>query len=495
VRRRTLTRLWLLAAALHAAAATVPSRAQKENGPPAPEKAPPPGEDPNGALVLIRGDLLRLPPERRKQTRYLDLYPLPAGEREAATAIFGGHVNALSREPEIVKPALVGGRLLRVELGDYGWPAEIWEQLADVDPYYHVKTEAVVGYTNWPGGVWPGDGKYYPPNSFRTRDKKISSAPAPWTDAGLAAGIEQLTGSRAPVVRAQWFLWQTAVQEGRKPGYYDFLGIKDRATFEALIRFDAKLAAKLEQRRVVIFSGITQEPRRLERTATVLGGLWRTFDSAAAVAKHNPLRLLDDSFEFDVSEQFAPLPNGMTGWLLTDSKGVRVDKAPDSIVQGDFTGGRDKRLHVGISCVRCHYLEAGENGIKDIDAAPLQRIDSPDLDKLRELRRQYARDLAPQIEQDRRGYAAAVKQATGLEARRWASAYGRMYAAHDEARIDLAAAAADIGADPQALRKALGGKVGLDSVLSVLAGGGRLPVRQHEEALPSLWLTYKGDGR
>lgn len=452
----------------------------------------------SASVAQAHADLSRLTPELRARVRYLSLHNLPEADRVEAAQVLNGHCNSLSRESDLAPlqavPGTAGG-LLRVHLDDYGWETATWEKLAGADPWYHVQVETV---EPWPGGVWRDEGKFYPAGAFTYKTTK--GALAPWLITG-PAGKQQIadvigwTGSKAPIVRADWFFAQTAAQEGRRVGYYDFLGVKDQKGFEQLVRFDGKLAAKLEHRRVVVFSGITLQPRRVERTATVLGGLWRTFDNVTGTDKHNPLRVLDNDFQHDATEQFAPLPNGLPAWYLGNAQGQRQDKAPDNVVRGDHTGS-DSRLHVNLSCVRCHFSAKEENAIKDVGELKIGKLAAVDYEKFRELRRQYLRDVAPVLKNDRANYAAAVKEATGgMDTQSYGSAYGRFYARYEDARVDLARAAADLEVAPKQLAEALqkyDATGRLDPVLSVIAGGGVVGVRQWEEVVPAAHTALKG---
>lgn len=468
----------------------------------APAQTPPPAApwSPADSVRAAAADLARLPAQQQRYTRYLDLGAVPPDERPALIQTLAGHVNSLSREPDLIPPVAVpgtAGAVLRINVEDYGWDVAVWERL--VSPYQHVTVEAEV-IEDWPGGVWR-DGYHYGPGTFRVRKKVRRQALAPWLSEGpggpaALAALVAGTRSKSPLVSGPWFLWQTVVQEGRgKAGYYDFLRVKDQKAFEALIRFDGKLARGLEQRRVVVFSGVAQEPRRLERTVTVLGGYWRTFDSAVATDKHNPLRLLDDEdFRYDATEQFAALPNGLPAWWLADGAGKRLDKAADNVVSGDRTSAKDGRLHVNLSCVRCHFA-AKESGIMAIDAAPLRNIGSPDYAKLRELRRQYLRDVGPLMDADRRGYAGAVRAASGLDIKKYGQELSRWYVRHDEARVDLEWAARDAGTTAGRLKRALAlaERAGtLDPVLSVVLAGGQIPMRQYEETIVLIHQALQG---
>lgn len=449
---------------------------------------------PTDSVQAAATDLASLPLSQRRRTRYLDLGNVPEKERVKLAAVLSGHVNGLSREPEIVIPPLVGGLVLRVNLDDYGWDTAVWDRLNS--PYQHVTVETVVTEW-WPGGTWHRDGRHYAAGSFRYKRKVRQTALAPWLSEGpgkaALAYLVAATRSPAPLVSGQWFLWQTAVQEGRgNTGYYDFLGVKNLKEFQRLVRFNAATARDLEQRRVVVFSGVAQEPRRLERTPTVLGGYWSSFDSVAAIDKKNPLNVLDGDLKFDAAEILAPLPNGSLASFLTNGAGVRQNTAPPNIVAGDRTSSKDSQLHVGLSCIRCH-MAGKAAGILDMDAARITKLGSVDYRKLRELRRQYQRQIEPLMDQDRAGYRAAVKAATGMEIAQYGVEYSRWYIRHDEARVDLAWAARDVGVTPGRLRAALVGYGDtLLPTLSLVANGGVIPVRQWEESLPVIHTILKG---
>ena len=482
--------------ALLAAAVALPLP-QPPAGPAAPPEEPWP---PVRVIAAAAHDVLSVPPGRRCQTRYLSLAEVPAAERAEFLQVLSGHLNGFGRRTRLFAPVVVpgtAGRLARIYLDTYGPHLKpVWERLTS--PYEHVTIETV---TPWAGGVWPQDGQYYAAGTFRVREKQ--RALAPWLSAGpggkeALAALVGATETKCPLVNASWFLWQTAVQEGRgRTGYYDFLGVKDRKSFEALVRFDGKLAADLEQRRVVVFSGITQEPRRVERTATVLGGLWRTFDSALAQDKHNPARVLNGDLEFDVTEQIAALPSGMPAFLLADSKGVRQDKAPDSIVAGDRASARDGRLHINLSCIRCHYAGTARV-LLDIKAVPIRRLASPDYQKFEQLADLYLRDLAPLLERDRAGFEAAIKAASGgLSPAEYAAAYARAYARYDTARVDLEQAARQFGCPPAVLRRGLVAQEAagtLDPLASILLAGDAIPIRQFEEIQSALYSATVGGG-
>ena len=121
---------------------------------------------PVDSIAHAAADLIRLPFDAGKHTRYLSLYNVPAKDRAKATQILSGHCNGLSREPDLTPLAIVPnteGALLRVDLTAYRWDAATWERL--VDPYFTAVIETeVVNVVPWEGGLW--EGKHYAAGSF-----------------------------------------------------------------------------------------------------------------------------------------------------------------------------------------------------------------------------------------------------------------------------------------------------------------------------------------
>lgn len=458
-------------------------------------------------VAQVHADLRTLPLDVRRRIRYLSLYALPKRDRADMAQVLDGHCNGLSRETSLVHLHVVPkteGALLRLNLDDYGWKFETWERLHESEPYFQVRTVTATTeeWVPWSGGVWT-DGKTYAPGSFKVRKAETGTgtALAPWLSEGpggreMLANVVEWTFSRLPIVDGEWFMSETATADGKKVGYYEMLGVKDLAGWEKLVRFDATLARDLEHRRTVVFSGITLQPRRIERVPTVLGAVWRTRDSADATDKHNPLRLLDDTLQFDAQEAFAPLPNGLPAWLLADAKGKLQAVAPPNVVGGDRTGRvNDTRLHVGLSCIRCHFGSAKyEQGIRDFNAIPIRKIKALDPKKLRELSRLFLRNVEPAVARDRADYRTAVKAATGWETQEYAEAYGEAYGRYD-GRVTPEMAARRCGVPLMefvdrlmAYDDATGN---LDPLASILVGGASIPRRQFEEVFPVLMTSIR----
>lgn len=435
---------------------------------------------PAQAVAAAEADVRLAPPHLRQYLRYLDLGEIPAKDRTTAYRVLCGHVQHLSRASDITRPvALAGGALLRLNIEDYGWSVALWESLADADPYYHTRlVQETVEL--WPGGRY--DGVHYMPGAFRYRARKTVRALAPWLGNPLVVkSLVDMTQSSVPIVRGAWFFNQTAAQADRKPGYYDFLGVKDKKTFEALGGFDRKAFEKFrtELRASVADSGVTLQPRAIARFGVADGAYWFSLDFKAAVAGKNPLRVLgrDIEKEVDAIEAYITLPNGMWATGLFNGKGVRQDTAPDFIASDGVSRSTDKRVHVNVSCLRCHT----NGGLKDIDdwtrnlIQPPLTLQSVDYKELRRLRQQYAKHLEPFLDRDRLGFEASVKEATGWTSKEYAKAYADFWSAFEDAKVDLAWAARDLGVSEKEFRAALDAqaKAGIaDPVLSVflLAG-------------------------
>lgn len=471
----------------------------------------PPPLSPADAVAQAHADAARLPAELRVHVRYLSLYNLRPAERPRAIQVLAGHVNGLSRESDLTPPAIVAstqGALLRVNLLDYRWAQATWEKLAD--PYFTVTIETVA-IVPWPGGIWPDDGKHYRAGSFKVKEPKKTRALAPWlteTPAGQQRLGELLawTGSKIPVVRADWFFNQTAAAVDRSPNYYDFLAIRDEAGFQKAIGADLKLAEDFgaELREAVAISGVTLNPRAIARHPTLAGGYWRTFDFAASKDQKNPLRVLGKDIEkaYDASEQFGTLPNGLWATGLFNRQGKLQATAPDNIASDGASRSNDRRVHVNASCLRCH----AQGGLQDVDGwarnllTPPFDLLSADYQRIRELRRQYLRKLEPALAKDRLIFETAVREVTGgMTAKEYAAAYGAFWERYEDARIDLERAAAELGISPAMLRTALDRKLKTgqgDTVLSALilteARLNRLPIRIWEEAFAEAQLLVKG---
>jgi len=370
----------------------------------------------------------------------------------------------------------VGATLIRIVLDDYRWNAKTWDKLEEDDPYFHVQLDA--GATAgeqvyWPGGVWAredgGDGRhyaagYYPSVKMQATAKvKRIFALAPWLPQQAVLTLTTATASQTPILRADWFLWETAIQAGRKVGYYGLLEVKNRADFQRLTGFDQKLSEEFsrELRAAVANSGVTINPRRIARFEKIGGAYWTSFDVKDSKDRKNPLRVLNGGFQHDAEEVFSAGSNGLWKTALFDANGTLQEFVPPEIAHDRTSHSNDLRVHVGtLSCFRCHDAAKGHDGLQPVNdwarrlfTLPLA-LTSPDYQKLKELRQAYLRKLEPFMVVDRARHAAAVKEACGLSASEWAQGLARVYAEYDQP-VTLARAAADVGLSKQAFLAAL----------------------------------------
>lgn len=465
--------------------------------------APDPRYSPADVIGMAADDAARLG-SNAKYYRWLSLANLPPSEREAATQVLGGLLNSLSREPDIVRPTSVaGGLLLRISTEDYGPTfAKAWEQLSRQEPYYHVSTTSVEGddyevvdveYGFWvrPNGTGYTGARENERDRWqlvrtekeRRRKPKVNVGRiAPWVVQKAKAKLELLIGltqSEVPVVAGEWFLIQTAIQADRAPGYYDFLGIKDEASYQKVVGYIDKGVDPgflRELRESVALSTVTLQPRAIERHEKIGGGLWRTRDVRIAKNKGNPLRVLDNTLQFDATEQIAHLPNGLTAFLLADSKGVRQDSAPDFIASDSTAPYNDRRVHIYLSCVRCHVdgtIQDINGWVRNVLNSPPNFIVAEKPEEAKKLRQQYVRRLEPYLSDDRRRYALAISEATGgLTPEKYSAALAELWKRRAEDPVTVDRAARDLGCTTEVLQKALSDAgTGVDPVLSAF----RLP--------------------
>lgn len=487
-----------------------------------------------------------------KYIRYFTLFNKPYEERLDFTRALSGHVNQLSKQTNIRPVQIVQNTnfsIVKVNILDYDWPVDIWEKLADVDPYFHILVQNSNIETLYPGpfpsewffgggvywryisktkyeidkkGIFPieEDEKY----GIRGSNKKENLINPTILTKGNKEKLNyilQQTQTNVPFVRADWFIKQTLAQNDRNPGYYDFLGIKDKKDFDNLVGFDLDFLRKhnrFEILEAVAKSNVAQQPRRIAVYKTV-GEMHyrRTFDSKQAKDEKNPLRILDDNFKHDAEEIFAPLPNGFWAYGLFNDKGVRQDSAPDFIGFDKFSKNNDGRIEIGISCMRCHYSHGfGDSGIipypewaKNIFKNGF-KIQSVDYNILLDIETKYFRSLELANKQDIENHNFYVNKATGLKANDWAKltiGFYNEYETHKTIKnlaIDLCIPEENVKkilenyakgniAIPKQYNYMFVTKLqGLDLVLAGLMSGQAVGTTQYEEIFPLASILIRG---
>lgn len=402
---------------------------------------------PSEAIAAALFDARKLPPGVRENTRYL---ALPDEEEEIAAdwyKVLSFHTNQLSRELDIVRPRRINRNLFAVNLLDYQWDKFTWEKLSSVEPYFY--RQAVPDRF-----FWPGD-KTYPAGWYRNTSKQRLAVFDPYLPAAVLE-LVLLTQSGTPIVRADWWFAQTITQDGREgTGYYDFLGLGKKLTdFESLVGLDRKLAARLrkETAAIVSTSTVALHNRQIFRFQTLTGPYWETLDVKESTGQKNALRFLNGDFRAatDASEIYGTLPNGLFAFFLADAKGNRANSAPDFIASDGRSTSSDRRVLIGISCIRCH-----QPGIQPIDDWGRKAYAAPDAltvvgeEKYRRLKQLYLSELERHIRRDQQDYADVLKAVNGLTPQENSRLVAWAWERYVDRMVTLETAARDLGSTPE----------------------------------------------
>ncbi len=415
-------------------------------------------------------DLMRQPAEVRPHLRYQTMYALPAKDRALFAKIAAFAINSLSGEAVLVAPVVVRHNLLRLDVRDYGEQfAKVYEELAKADPYFHIEAKLV----NVPAPLVERAARRRPIRPRRpgalplprrrpitTARARLVSAKAPWLSPVVSTALAQETHSAVPVLRADWFWTRTAIQAGRKgTGYYDFLGLKSRADFEKLVGLDKKLAEKQKRETAAIVrkSGVAAHNRQIFRLGATDAGYWITKDVFdVSTQRRNAVRALDKDFQHDAEEHYGFLPNRLFAYYLSDKDGGQQESAPDKIGPDSTSTSNDGRIHVMLSCVRCHV-----EGIRPINdyarrlyTGRIKLVD-PDYAKLQRLRQLYLGNLRRFERRDRDDFAESVNDLTGLKVAEVSAAYGKFWRLLVDTDVGLKQAAIEVGCTPHELLAAL----------------------------------------
>src|SRR5262249_45504729 len=266
----------------------------------------------SGIQAAIRDDLLRAPERTRPFRRYFSLAHLynagiPDAELEVYREALSKLINSLSWRREIAAPTPIdqSRSLFRIDLRDYGWTAVTWNEIIAQYPY-----------------------------NVLTKESQL---------------INEISGSQAPYVRADWFAANASVA----PLYHDILGLP-RTVEELERQLSVDVRRDLEEERNVAraglrSSGVSQNNRVLERHPTASGAYWKSFDFKTNLETQN---IFKDPIQFTPSggEMIFSLPNGMQAYFLADALGRRLDEAPIAIVS-DRNNPDDPVIRNGRSCM------------------------------------------------------------------------------------------------------------------------------------------------
>ncbi len=404
---------------------------------------------------LILADLDRRDRRARRFTRYFSLAPLAnagAGDDELATyrRALGKLLNGLSWHPRITLPTALdaSGLLLRIDLRDYQWDANLWNRLLADYPYGVV------------------------------------------LDSAAARAVLVSTATRMPCVRADWFV----ANASRAPLYYDLLQLPTNAAeLERQLRVDVAQDVLQERTARAGFngSGISKNNRILERHDAQTGVYWRTYDFDAV-----PQNLLerdtllpdrrnifayplgpgfgDAGFQHAAGEIIFSLPNGLHGYMLVNANNVRQEKGPTTIVSDPKRP--DRAVEAGISCMACHArgINFKDDQIRAHAAKNRKAFSRRDADAIRALYIPVEK-MRSLMEEDAERFRKAVeKTGNRVEGAEVVMSMTLRY----EADVDLPSLAAELGLKPESLAERAAASENLARNLGALKVAGGTVARQ-----------------
>lgn len=439
-------------------------------------------------------DAQALDPAEAADTRYLDARNVSPDHLEETLAVLKYHVNQLSREVELVPPRRVRDWLYAVRASDYGWDLKVYENLAKVNVYHSIPVEVK---TPVPETVTETvveevkvsvkkqrqvvrNGAYVTEEYDDVEVKKVTKQvektvagkvavtadviPAPWLPAADMGELVKLTGSKAPIVRADLFVNKTAVQQDRDGhGYYDFLGLKSRKDAEDLAVLDRKAAVRVyrELGAITVTSGVALSNRQLFRLQALTGPWWESRDVKDNLKQRNAVNNLLEQYTHDAEEIVFSLPNRLPGFHLNDAKGVQAKVAPDFIAANQQSTNNDRRIHVGYSCVVCH-TDGGLRNIRDyarnlFNAQTGVKLASlaADEKQSRRLNSVYLGPLQAAYAEDADRYTKATLDACGLPPAKLSKAFESVWSRYLDEPVTIDRAAAETGYSVEEFRKKL----------------------------------------
>lgn len=427
---------------------------------------------PQQAIAASLADARKLGKDAAYRTRYMTLDNLPEAEREEMLAVLDGWIPHVSREADIVRPRRVNADVIAVVLDDYGWSEKTWESMR-FEPYFHAWDD-------------PGDGYVY----YRT--------PA-LLDGRQIDELKQLTASKVPLVRADFWLFYSSRQLDLRNqnnhgfGYLDWLQLKNRKDVEKLASLDRKKSIALGKELRAILeqgaSGVVQLDRQIEWYATYGDGdfgAWITLDTFDNYHNTAPGNLQRGTFKDQAQEWVFGLPSGAVGMWLEDGKGGKQDSVPDKLGGQDtpLRIGRDTRAHVGL-CFHCHrdgFLQDIDDWARRTFVAPAQ-LDETDYRRFQQLRRQYFGNLSGQIARGRARYSAMLRESCGLTSEQFAKGHAKAFYRYQYGVRDAATLAVELGTTERQLLRSLN--------LAFAKTNAKLSVKERQRLAPLLPLIAK----
>lgn len=526
--------------------------------PPAPVLRAVPGS-PVDIYATAAADACSLPAKFAKRVRYFsypayDDDPKEHLKKSVARKQFDdAWRNFLSRESELKGAKVISPYVVRIMLDDYQWEPELWETLVEIEPWYHVRVLTgkkedlpdrtppavkppddvrkklgllprrrvlyqATGQYGWQvhyNGEWTAEEEVQrtllAEQKARKEDKKEEIKPAAplkkvqtqvftadWVLEKHAKELYQATGSNVPVVRADWWFYQTGQAQKRLVGYYDWLYLgQDQKDFDDLAGANINLSRERRKvyRGVIGRSSVAYNNRGMEGGATINEGVrFLTEDYQTSVNEKNSFRLLQGDAEPDGGEGLANLANGLIFMWVQNGKKKRLDAVPPDIAGDRTSGNPDFQVHAG-SCMRCHA--EGYKPINDLVrrtyTAPF-RLDSPDYKLERQLRSAYLSEMQKFLDKGNRTYSQALEK-FGFTTATFSKAWATEWSAYADADVDLEQYGRWIGVKAAVLEKKIMAEAErlapldrkVDPVFAALVQGIPVRIEWVEETIPELY--------
>lgn len=499
--------------------------------PPAPERLYTPFDVVQVAENDAKGVAALNDPElQSKYCRYADLRNYSKARRDRIRKAVDFVVNSLNTQYRtIVRTAtLPAGSddpiVLRINLQDYGISPEAFDQLCDEgsgnvpipEPYYHVdlvnlveeveyeeKQVLVNGWYKDPTTGKQVYGQHYEnqknPKGTPKKVKKKTRAAAPWlaaVDKGVAiSNLIQLTQTRNPIVRADWFV----VYASWAPAYYRLLGIKKNENGEKVFNELAGVEKRAEKSIVASVSDskiVALHNRILSRLPTTngyLGGyFWASADTDKGIDDEDYMNELANFAKPKVAakELITSWYNTLQGYAVTDNKGNLLNVAnPNVAIFGDQmpTKLQDKQVYAGLrSCAICHQglidINDKVRGLaqRQIALFITQNVTAEDKKKdpdiAKKIRDAFSPELRGLLAHDNAIHAAAIKACNDLTPQQNRDLLEEIFVEYIDGTISLEQAAGDAGLTKDQLEALLKKGVGLDYTLVSLLQVPPIPV-------------------
>jgi WD40 repeat protein len=403
----------------------------------------------------VLADLEKQDKRSRRFLRYFSLAPLAnagqtSDELQSYRNALAKLLNSLSWHPRITlpKPIDAQGIVLRIDLRDFMWDANLWNRLVAEYPY----------------GIL--------------------------TDTAVSRAVIVATATRLPYVRLDWFV----ANASRPPLYYDLLQLPTNLSeLERQLRVDATL--DIQQERVAragfIGSGISRNNRLIERHDSIHGAYWRTYDFDAIPQNLIERDILlpdrrnlfayplgpgstENTFQHAGGEAIFNLPNGLQAYILVNANNVRIDRGPTAIVSDPKRP--DRAVEVGISCINCHAvgINPKTDQIRAHVAKNAKAFNRADAELIRALYVPEAKMKALMEEDAERFRKAVEKTGNKIGSAEVVMTMTLQY----EADVDLPSLAAEAGVKPDDLLARLTKSAVLTKNLGALKVPGGLVARQ-----------------